>query len=153
MSTQASHHIHLWNLPSSCPFFSPFPSPPLSPFPPLCCPLPIFPPYPYCPSLHLLLTLSPSPLPTSSHPYCSPPHLSLPVAPFQIPPPCLHPPLLPSTPPHPPSFLSTLPTSHFPLPSPLSALASPSASFSPLSLPYTQLGSLIDCNQVCPTYQ
>ena len=152
MSTQASHHIHLWNLPSSCPFFSP--SLPTSfPFPPPRCPLPISPPLPHCPSLHLLLTLSPSALPTSSHPYCSPPHLTLPIAPFQIPPPCLHPP--PPVAIHPsqsPSFLSTLPTSHFPLP-PAFGPCQPSASFSPLPLPHRQLGSLIDSNQVCPTYQ
>ena len=100
------------------PLLLPLPIPTSFPFPPPRCPLPIFPPLPHCPSLHLLLTLSPSPLPTSSHPYCSPPHLSLPVATFQIPPPCLHPPpsRLPSTPPHPPFFLSPSPppTSHSP---------------------------------------
>ena len=110
---------------------------------PLILPLPIptsfiFPPFPLPPS-HLP---HPSPLPPSP----SPPHIvPLPIAtlfpsllllhispsplPLRFPLPVSTSPLLS------PSFLSTLPTSHFPLPSPLSALASPSASFSPLSLP------------------
>ena len=118
MYTQASHHIHLWNLPSSCLFFSPSPSPPLSSFPSPRCPLPISPPLPHYPPLHLLLTLSPSPLPLSSCPYCSPPHLPLPIDPFQIPPPCLpfhiaiHPSPSPLLPVHPPQL---------PLPTPLPA--------------------------------
>ena len=121
-------------LPLLLPPLLPLPIPTSFPFPPSPFPPSHLPPLPHCPSLHLLLILSPSPLPTSSRPYCSPPHLSLPVVPFQIPPPCLHP---PPPPPgcHPPFFLSTLPTSHLPLPSPLSALASPSAFFSPLPLP------------------
>ena len=97
-------------LPLSIPTSFPFPPSPLPPS--------HLPPLPHCPSLHLLLTLSPSPLPTSSHSYCSPPHLSLPVAPFQIPPPCLHPPVAihPS-----PSPLPSVHPPHLPLPTPLLA--------------------------------
>ena len=106
MSIQASHHIHLWNLPSSCPFFS-FPPSPLPPSP-----------------------LHPSPLPPSSRPCRSPPHLPLQIASFQILPPCLPLPVAI----HPSPSLLTVHPPHLPLPSPLSALASPSVSFSPLPL-------------------
>ena len=122
------------------PLLLPLPIPTSFPFPPSPLPPSHLPPLPHCPSLHLLLTSSPSPLPTSSHPYYSPPHLSLPVAPFQIPPPCLQPPppsRLPSTPPHPPFFLSTLPTSHFPLPSPLSGPCQPLSIFFTIAPPPT----------------
>ena len=119
---------------------------------------------------HPIPTSFPSPLPPSHLPpsfpiaplsisssRCPPPHCTLfpsLLLPFPSPPPRCHPPLPVAIHPSPsPFFLSTLPTSHFPLPSPLSALASPSAYFSPLPLPPRQLGSLIDSNQVRPTYQ
>ena len=125
------------------PLLLPLPIPTSFPFPPSPLPPSHLPPLPHCPSLHLLLTLSPSPLPTSSHPYCSPPHLSLRIAPFQIPPSCLHPPppsRLPSTllPVHPPRFRPLPAPQHF---------------FHHCPSPHRQLWSLIDSNQVCPTYQ
>ena len=156
MSTQASHHIHLWNLPSSCPCFSPSPSPPLSPFPPPRCPLPIFPHFPIaplsissspCPPLHCQslpipiapLPISPSPLPPSRFPLpVSTPH----------PPPGCHPPLPinpSSCPPSPP------PTSHSP--PRFRPLPAPQHFFHHCPSPHRQLWSLIDSNQVCPTYQ
>ena len=111
------------------PLLLPLPIPTSFPFPPS-----HLPPFPIAP-----LSISSSPCPPlhcqPPHPYCSPslpPRCPLPDAPSLSPTP---PSRLPSTPPHPPLFLSTLPTSHFPLPSLLSALASPSAFFSPLPLP------------------
>ena len=84
----------------------------------------------------------------------APPHLPLSVAPFQIPPPCLplptaiHP--LPSL-----SFLSTLPppdpTFHYP--PCFQPLPAPQHPFPNCPSPHRQLESLIDSNQVCPTYQ
>ena len=150
MSIQASHHIYLWNLPSSCAFFSPSLSPPLSPFPPPRCPLPIFPPFPIA-----LLSISSLPCPP---PHCQPlpvPIAPLPIAPFQIPPPCLHPPPPPLPPPlpiTPPSCPpSPPPTSHSP--PRFQPLPAPQHPFPHCPSPHRQLGSLIDSNQVCPTYQ
>ena len=110
--------------------------------------------------------LPPSPLPLSiSSSLCPPPHChplpvsiaSLPISPsplhFQIPPPCLplpvaiHPlpsPLLPVHPPHLP--LSII----LPAFSPCQPRQHP---FPHFPSPHRQLGSLIDSNQVCPTYQ
>ena len=120
MSTQASHHIYLWNLPSSCAFFSPSPSPPLSPFPPPRCPLPIFPPLPHCPSLHLLLTLSPLSIanlfPSLLLPSPSlPPRCSLPDSPSLYPPT----PLPVAIHPSPSTLLLPVHPPHLPLPTPL----------------------------------
>ena len=128
------------------------PLPTSFPFPPSPLPPSHLPPFPIAP-LHLLLTLSPSPLRPSSRLYCFPPHLPLPVALFQIPPPCLplpiaiHPlpsPVLPVHPPHLP--LSII----LPAFSPCQPRQHP---FPHFPFPHRQLGSLIDSNQVCPTYQ
>ena len=85
MSTQAFHHIHLWNPLSSCPFFSP------SPLPPSCCSLPISPFSLPPPPTHFPSPLHSRPLPEilpilispslSLHPRCPPFPSPTPVAP------------------------------------------------------------------------
>ena len=101
MSTQAFPHIHLWNPPSSCPFFSL----------PLC-PLPVAPPSsncppspPYCP-----FSVSPSALPALVR-TSTPPRFPIPVSPFSLPPPSLPIPVAPL--PVSPSPLQS-PTTHTP---------------------------------------
>ena len=108
------------------------PIPTSFPFPPS-----HLPPLPYCPSLHLLLTLSPSPLPTSSlslllpSPFL-PPRCPLPDSPSLSPPPPV------AIPPSPSPLLSVHPP-HLPLPTPLPAFGpcQPLSILFPIAFPST----------------